>query len=196
MELSKTIEFTSFGHRHSFPMPRNVPALGVTIAYEDKDAGLNAMKVLSVLALEAGHQIEIEPGPWRMDLLTHPDLIQLAEEESNRSHLLILSIGSSGRISSEVVKWTNTWLRNKKENPAAIILLSSNGHPVPNYQLREYRLPGHRGHYYQMIPKSHVTPQLRLHIKKPVVQNSTRALLVTGMNEDPCLHSPTLRHYE
>ena len=95
----------------------------VVVAYDDLAAGKRAMRVLAEVARAVGDDLEFQPIPWSFNLLADRDWREVAASEMVKADMLIIATSGQRSLPSEVGRWTEAAIQQKRGRPAAVVAL-------------------------------------------------------------------------
>lgn len=95
----------------------------VAILYDDRLAGLAAMKLHTSIARGLGKSVRLTCELWRLNLLHNFLLGEAAAESAANAQVIIFSARSDFSMSSVFENWMDRWLDWRTDNDAALIAL-------------------------------------------------------------------------
>jgi hypothetical protein len=95
-------------------------AIGITIIYEDRAAGLRAKRFSDLLTELSGAADHSTPACWRFELIELPEIADLAARDAAASEFVIFSLRGDTSLSIATRGWIESWLA---DGPASLVAL-------------------------------------------------------------------------
>lgn len=113
------------------------PAFSVLIAYEDFDTGKLAKRTYDFLVENLGRDCEFVNQMWKFDVLSIPNLREIAVEDAARADIIILSCRGD-ELPEHVKLWIESWLEQALNPLALVALFDTSRGDEPSRSVRDY----------------------------------------------------------
>jgi hypothetical protein len=99
------------------------PIVRILIAYEDYATGLRARQVYERLAREFAEHCDFEQTLWRIDVLSVPQLGEVAADEAVGADMLLISLHKQEELTDVFKDWCEKWVdRDVKLDTAMVVV--------------------------------------------------------------------------
>lgn len=98
-------------------------ALKAVVVYSDFDFASHATALLERVAFQADAALQWEVKPWRLDILKHVSLAEIAGTESVDADMIVLALAETDFPSEELMAWLEHWAARRQIVDAAVVLL-------------------------------------------------------------------------
>lgn len=111
------------------PLSTTAPPCRLVLFYEDQDSKNRAERLVSNLKRLFTFDIQIEESWWKLSVLRHHLMQELAVTDAVNGDLLLFSFGASNELSRELVDFNQAWTaqRTKSDGLLAIQLENTTG---------------------------------------------------------------------
>jgi hypothetical protein len=122
LESSVSMKTTLNQSAQSFPTPT------MLVLYEDRAAGLRAMRFSGQLKPSLGYPDEISTEMWRCEMLEFPEVADQIVRQTASAEYVILSCRSDITLSHSTKRFVESWLRARKSDASGLIALFAPAH--------------------------------------------------------------------
>ena len=102
-----------------------IPVFNVVIAYEDFATGKQAKRACDFLVANLSHQWQVASQMWKFEVLSIPELREIAAKDAAMADLIILSIHGDDELPVGVKDWVEMWRGYEGDAVALIALFDS-----------------------------------------------------------------------
>lgn len=97
--------------------------LKAVIIYDDFNLAARAVTLLEHVQGEsaADEALRWDVGPWRLEVLQHPDLAVGALAEAAGADLVLLALSGGDEVQEDVLAWLENWAQRRSNHDAAVM---------------------------------------------------------------------------
>ena len=109
-------------HPAEFSEREDIPVFSVVLVFEDFNTGTRAKRAYDFLAANLTQEWRVTSQMWKFDLLSNPELRELAAKDAATANLIIVSSRGDRALSAGVKEWIELWQGYQGE-PEALVAL-------------------------------------------------------------------------
>jgi hypothetical protein len=105
------------------PVETAAAALKAVIIYDDFKLAARANSLLEHIRARSASAEDVrwEVGPWRLQVLQHPNFAADALVEAADADLILLALGGGDRVQEDVLAWLEIWALRRNHPDAAVM---------------------------------------------------------------------------
>jgi|GEM_PF-1343993 len=115
-----------------------MPPCRLVLFYEDQDSKNRAERLVANLKRLFTFEIQIEESWWKLSVLGHRLMRELAVADAINADLLLFSFGASNELSEDLIGFNQTWTSHRTKNDGLLAIQLENTTGDTTDALRKY----------------------------------------------------------
>ena len=124
MAHSNFLERIAPADKAPIPLAEDVPALNVTMVYEDPAARKWAAEMWGPVTQMAGEE-NISVASWSIGSLAWPEMIEEAALSAARADVIVIAVSAAERLPIDLCVWIGAWVPRRARRAGALAALIS-----------------------------------------------------------------------